>query len=245
MMTPAPRAILPPLLQRATVLVVTAHPDDESYATAGTLYEINRSGGTVHLICATRGERGTSHLRRRTSARQLTAIRSRELQRACRILKIRSVRLLDLPDGRVAAHRAELFPVLLRIARIRKPNIVLGFGPDGISGHRDHIAVGAVARRVARSLRIQFIRFTLPPRITRQAESFLRTRRRSPHYVKRVRYDRPDFVIQIRRSVKERALRCHASQLDGRNAFTGFPTFAVRELLRSEYLIAEPAETER
>ena len=35
-----------------------AHPDDECYLAAGTIYENYRNGGENYLICATAGEQG-------------------------------------------------------------------------------------------------------------------------------------------------------------------------------------------
>ena len=42
-----------------TLLVVYAHPDDESFGNAGTLARYSAAGVAVHYACATRGEVGT------------------------------------------------------------------------------------------------------------------------------------------------------------------------------------------
>ena len=40
------------------ILLVFAHPDDESFAAAGTVAKYVKAGWEVDLICATRGEKG-------------------------------------------------------------------------------------------------------------------------------------------------------------------------------------------
>ena len=42
-----------------TLLVIFAHPDDESHGPAGTLSKYAHEGVQVHYLCATRGESGT------------------------------------------------------------------------------------------------------------------------------------------------------------------------------------------
>ncbi len=44
---------------RHTLLVVYAHPDDESFGNAGTISRYTATGTAVHYVCATRGESGT------------------------------------------------------------------------------------------------------------------------------------------------------------------------------------------
>jgi len=51
------------------ILVFTAHPDDESYLAAGTIYENTRRGGKTFLVCATGGELGSAHLKKPISPR--------------------------------------------------------------------------------------------------------------------------------------------------------------------------------
>lgn len=41
------------------ILLVFAHPDDESFGVAGIVAKYSRAGIPVDLICATRGEKGT------------------------------------------------------------------------------------------------------------------------------------------------------------------------------------------
>ena len=43
-----------------TVLAIFAHPDDESLACGGTLARLSDLGAAVVLLCASRGELGTT-----------------------------------------------------------------------------------------------------------------------------------------------------------------------------------------
>ena len=42
-----------------SILLVFAHPDDESFGVAGTVAKYTHRGVVVDVICATRGEKGT------------------------------------------------------------------------------------------------------------------------------------------------------------------------------------------
>ena len=44
--------------QKGGLLVVMAHPDDESMGTGGLILRHTRAGVPTHLICATYGEKG-------------------------------------------------------------------------------------------------------------------------------------------------------------------------------------------
>ena len=49
------------LLNMKTLLVIFAHPDDESHGPGGTLSKYASEGVKVHYLCATRGEAGCVH----------------------------------------------------------------------------------------------------------------------------------------------------------------------------------------
>lgn len=118
---------------------VLAHPDDESRIIGGTLALAAERGCQVSLYCATRGEAGDP----RRDPGEVAALRERELREACSILGVAPPWLDDLPDGGLS----EVAPRLLveritRFLRSVRPHAVITFGPDGYTGHRDHITVG-------------------------------------------------------------------------------------------------------
>lgn len=91
------------------VLVVTAHPDDETLAMGAALAALAADGVEVHVVSLTAGEAALDHVGRRVDG--LARRRRQELQRAAHALGARSALALDLPDGALdgaadAAHRA-------------------------------------------------------------------------------------------------------------------------------------------
>jgi N-acetyl-1-D-myo-inositol-2-amino-2-deoxy-alpha-D-glucopyranoside deacetylase len=127
---------------RLSLLAVFAHPDDESFATGGTLARYAREGVAVSLVCATRGEAGEISDPALATPETLGRIREDELRVACSTLGIGEPRFLDyvdatLPD--VDRHVAE--GKVVRAIRELKPQVVLTWGPEGGYGHPDHVAV--------------------------------------------------------------------------------------------------------
>ncbi|HEV2966463.1 MAG TPA: PIG-L family deacetylase [Candidatus Dormibacteraeota bacterium] len=126
------------------LLVVMAHPDDESMGCGGLILRHTRAGIPVHLICATRGEAGWSGKPIGAKREDLAQIRTQELDEAAAALAISGVELWDYTDGGV--EKADPQEITQRIweqiTRLH-PKAVVGWGPDGGYGHPDHIAVGA------------------------------------------------------------------------------------------------------
>ena len=115
--------------------------------------------------------------------------------------------------------------------------MVLSFGPNGISGHYDHITVGVQAKKIAKKIGARFYAVTLPPKVAKNALAYFRTRRSAGHYASDISFQKLSIRVSIDPKVKKRAIRAHLSQMDSKNSFTGFPDFAVRELLKAEYFI--------
>jgi LmbE family N-acetylglucosaminyl deacetylase len=122
------------------LLAVLAHPDDESFAMGGTLARYAAAGAVVRLIYATRGEAGIPDL----SPEAAGQVRQAELGRAAAALGVRDVRFLGYQDGTLAqGEPAVAIERLVAILEELRPRAVITFGPDGISGHPDHVTVGA------------------------------------------------------------------------------------------------------
>jgi LmbE family N-acetylglucosaminyl deacetylase len=121
-----------------TLLGVWAHPDDEAYLSAGLMADFRRRGDRVVVVTATLGERGTSDPEAWPPER-LALHRQRELYRALGAVDVDDVRLLGFGDGectwgdgtdQIAGHIADV-----------EPDLIVTFGPDGMTGHPDHRAV--------------------------------------------------------------------------------------------------------
>ncbi len=130
--------------KKPSILLVFAHPDDESFGLAGTTTKYTHQGVPVDLVCATRGERGS----RLGVPRRLDTgtAREAELRAAASITGIRDIYFLGYMDADVnKANAVELVGKIVEIMRRVQPEIVITFGPDGITGHNDHIAIGKAA----------------------------------------------------------------------------------------------------
>ncbi len=125
-------------VELGTVLGVWAHPDDETYLSAGLMAEAVRAGSRVVCVTATRGEGGSTDEERWPPA-TLGAVRERELLRSFEILGVDEHRFLDLPDvdmdtGLPDGGADDVAAVMSEL----RPDTVLTFGPDGMTGHAAH-----------------------------------------------------------------------------------------------------------
>ncbi len=126
-----------------TVLGIWAHPDDEAYLSGGLMAAAAGAGARVVCVTATSGERGSPDPHLWPPAR-LARLREAELAASLAVLGVTEHRHLGYPDGGCARVPAGLAVGRLAhiIAEVR-PDTVLTFGPDGMTGHPDHRTVSA------------------------------------------------------------------------------------------------------
>ena len=142
------------------LLVAYAHPDDESFGSAGTLARYAAEGVAVHLVCATRGECGMVSAAQLEGYADLAALRSTELGCAARTLGLAAVHFLGYRDSGMAgaaendhpqafAHASaeQVTARVTTLIRALRPQVVVTFGPYGGYGHPDHIAIHTAARQ--------------------------------------------------------------------------------------------------
>lgn len=122
------------------MLVILAHPDDESFATGGTLAKYANQGVQVVHLCATKGEAGIPG----KSFAETAAIREHELLQAAKSLGT-EVHFLGYPDGKLANLPPEfiLKTISSWMQRVQ-PQLIITFGPDGVSGHPDHVTISNI-----------------------------------------------------------------------------------------------------
>lgn len=127
-----------------SLLAFFAHPDDETFRVGGMLTLLAQHGVSVQIVTATRGEAGTSGEKRFSNPEELAAIRESELLNACKTLKINPPIILNYADGHLSDIAPDKFcNEFLSITNEYQPQVMLSFGPDGLSGHPDHIAIGS------------------------------------------------------------------------------------------------------
>lgn len=195
-----------------SILVVTPHPDDESFSSAGTIARYAAQGVPVDLLVFTRGQVGTRP-EPIDSPEQLGRVREYETRAAARVLGIRTLTFLDYVDGRL--DRADPDQLAAHVAQAIErsaADAVISFGPHGVTRHPDHIACHqaalAGAQRSSRPVRLFYI--ALPD-----------------EWAQRFEVDGPEAQPTHRIAIdgffetKLTALACHFSQQDAREFFLG------------------------
>ena len=186
-----------------TLLVVTAHPDDESFPMGGTIAKYAAEGRRVVLVSATRGEAGIPGL----SAKETAHIREAELRASAQVLGVSRLEFLDYVDGEFdQADEAQVITKLLAIFRKENPAVVITFGPDGISGHPDHLATHRfVTRAFERAHLAGRLFYLMPSEATQQGCSIPPTEEIAGG---------PDATIDVSAYLvtKVRAMQSHTSQ---------------------------------
>ncbi|WP_409345520.1 PIG-L deacetylase family protein [Paenibacillus sp. MBLB4367] len=124
------------------LLFVFAHPDDESFASAGTIAKYCSRGHEAFLICATSGCKGKSGEFEITCRERLALHREQELRNACDLMGITELYLYRYADGSlIEQDRDKMAERIKKTILEVKPHVVVTFPPDGVTGHPDHIAV--------------------------------------------------------------------------------------------------------
>lgn len=139
------------------LLAIYAHPDDESFGSAGVMALAVEAGVPVDLVCATDGDLGGPDHAHEMDA----AVRHDELRQAMRTLGVGEPIFLGYhdsgmenwaprSDGFAAVDAEEVVGRLVAIIRDIRPAVVLTFDPGGIYGHPDHVTISARATEAYR-----------------------------------------------------------------------------------------------
>ena len=153
------------------IVLVHAHPDDESIATGATMAYYAARGVHVTLVTCTLGEEGEVHVPELTElsaaeADQLGGYRLTELAAACAALGVADHRILGaagryrdsgmmgLPTNNHprAFWQADVDAAaagLVEIFREIRPQVLVTYDDNGFYGHPDHIQAHRVAMRAA------------------------------------------------------------------------------------------------
>lgn len=217
------------------ILVVTAHPDDETYF-ASALRQVVESGGEVRLLCGTLGERGRSYLPYECTADELKQLRHTELQAAAHTIGMSQVVIGGYPDGGLSSYVESFAVDIERVVSEYSPDIILGYGPDGYTGHADHVAVYATAFLVAQAHNLPYAAFALPPQPHRtELMQLLNAKRKLGVYVDSAQVLEANVAVAADAVFKLELLRHHASQLEGLNPYVVFGEVLGGHLMQYEY----------
>jgi N-acetyl-1-D-myo-inositol-2-amino-2-deoxy-alpha-D-glucopyranoside deacetylase len=159
------------------LLLVHAHPDDETIGTGATMARYAAAGTHVTLVTCTLGEEGEIHVPAlsqlaATEADQLGGYRIAELAAACVALGVTDHRFLggagryrdsgmmglatnEHPRAFWGADVDEAGRQLVEIMRETQPQVMITYDENGFYGHPDHIQAHRVAMRAAELARAE------------------------------------------------------------------------------------------
>ncbi len=129
------------------VLVVTAHPDDVDFGSAGTVAAFTSAGVEVTYCIVTNGDAGGDD--RAMTRAEMAALRQDEQRAAAATVGVDDVRFLGYPDGQVQP-TIELRRDISRVIRQVHPERVVTQSPERnwdfiFASHPDHMAAGEAA----------------------------------------------------------------------------------------------------
>jgi LmbE family N-acetylglucosaminyl deacetylase len=140
------------------LLVVVAHPDDETFGLGSLIAGAVDRGAEVVVCCATRGEAGESEVEV-APGQTIGELREAELHEAGRILGVHRHVLLDYrdsgmegeaaPDSLAGAPLDDVVAALRAVLADVRPTVVVTLDPVTSDGHRDHDRIGAATLAAA------------------------------------------------------------------------------------------------
>jgi LmbE family N-acetylglucosaminyl deacetylase len=139
------------------IVVVAAHPDDETLGFGATSAILADLGISVQVVSASDG--GAAHQEQSVlQRRRLERIRRAELHRAVGLLGLPAPISLALPDGELSNHHDRLTDLLTEILMTRPPGTWCAANWRG-DGHPDHEAVGRAAAAATRRTGAVFMEY--------------------------------------------------------------------------------------
>ena len=131
------------------LVVLSAHPDDETLGVAGLMHVAHRRGIRVHVVVATDGE-GSHPASPTVSPSALAARRRVEVAHAVRMLAPDAgLTRLGLPDSQLSAHRDAMTEALCRVLARETASGTLLCTPYRGDGHADHEAAALAGAQAA------------------------------------------------------------------------------------------------
>jgi LmbE family N-acetylglucosaminyl deacetylase len=126
------------------ILMVTAHPDDVDFGSAGSVARWTDAGVEVAYCICTSGEAGGFDLTVPRST--MVEIREAEQRAAAKVVGVSDVTFLGYPDGRLES-TIELRRDISRVIRRVRPQRVVSQSPERnfqrvYASHPDHLAAG-------------------------------------------------------------------------------------------------------
>jgi LmbE family N-acetylglucosaminyl deacetylase len=230
------------------LMVVVAHPDDETFGCGSLLLRAAEAGAVTAVCCATRGDAGEWPDDVDLPAGGLGELREHELRAAAELLGVSRVDLLGFGDSGMSGDVAPgtlvgADPAVLA-DRVRES--VTAFAPDvvvtldGSDGHRDHVRVRDVTLAVAREAGVPVYLYCLAQRLMARWAEVMTERNPGSSYLALGELGTPDADIDLVIDTadfyerREQAIALHRSQV---SPFEGLPQDLRHEWLTTEHLL--------
>ena len=224
-----------------TILGVWAHPDDETYLTAGLMARAVQDGRRVVCVTATRGEEG-SWDEERWPTSKMGPVREAELMESLGILGVTEHHWLDYRDATCAD-----VPMDEAVGKVRtimeevRPDSVFSFGPEGMTDHPDHKATCTWATAAFEQAARPGAKLYYATMTPESAEEFVPRMNRfnvfmSPDVPPITPREEAELVFELSPDLldlKLKAIEAHVSQVEG--MLNAFGQDFFREAHKEEY----------
>jgi len=249
----AARPVVAPLAGAGEhLVVVVAHPDDETFGCGSLIAQAAAAGARITVICATRGELGERRPDPATDSWPLGLVREVELRNAAAVLGVTTVDVLDHRDsgfdGRAPLGALVKVPLEaladeleLRLGLLA-PDVLLTL--DGSDGHRDHVHVRDALSILAARLecRPRLVHASLANSLMREWIKAMAALHPESAYLSipldaigRADEELTPIDTSAVLEVRERAIACHRSQA---SPFDELPADLRRRFLVTDHVVS-------
>jgi LmbE family N-acetylglucosaminyl deacetylase len=234
------------------LLVVVAHPDDETFGCGSLLLHAAARGAETTVCCLTRGDAGQPRPGSGVTREELPVVREAELRAAAAALDVATVVLLDHrdsdmegephPEALVAVPFDAVVADVRAVIEHHRPHVVVTL--DASDGHRDHARArdATLAAVDEATWQVDAVHLQCLPRsLLRRWADHTRARDPDSPYldVDEVGFGTPDELVTTRIDTREHlarrwaAIALHASQA---SPFDDLPPDLAEAFLGTEHL---------
>jgi len=232
------------------MLVVVAHPDDETFGCGSLLAHAHAQGVPTVVACATRGEAGSPAPGRGLDDADMAEVRADELRAAGKLLGVQRIELFEWRDSdmdgepaRGTLCAAPIDEVAARVAALVdevRPTVIVTL--DGSDGHRDHVHMRDATVQAVEQATWQVERMylhCLPQHLMRKWVDALQTQQPDSDHLGLGELGTPEHLITTvidtsdLLDLREQAIAAHRSQS---SPYEVMPADLRREFLTAERL---------
>lgn len=187
------------------IVCVFAHPDDESFGPGGTIAKLAKKA-EVQIICVTDGfTPGTEN-------KNLSKIRLEELEKSASVLGVKKIHHLNYKDGSLCnGCYHQVAGKIEQILTKEKPDTLLTFEPNGVTGHIDHMALSMITTFVFKKLKgiKTLLYYCVDKKVSKLNKNYF------VHFPQGHTSDEIDYIIDTKNewTIRVKAMKCHKSQI--------------------------------